>query len=67
MITAVSPEISDVLHAVDYRPSLSWTIPCEPKMTSKGDLSHILKLFAKEIERKLAENYSFEIVDVMIR
>ena len=67
MITAVSPEISDVLHAVYYRPSLSLTIPFEPKMTSKGDLSHILKLFAKEIERKLAENYSFEIVDVMIR
>lgn len=57
MNSSVTPEIHEVMETVHYRPAVSIILPFEPKMGSKKELSHSLKIAAGKVEKELLENY----------
>lgn len=61
----ISPEISEIIGAIHYRPAVSIIMPFEPKMSLKKELLHSLELVADKVELELLENYP-EDVDVMV-
>ena len=60
MNSIVSPEIHEVMETVHYRPAVSIILPFEPKMGSKKELTHSLKIAAGKVEKELLENYPRE-------
>src|SRR5688572_15934023 len=60
MKSVVTPEIQEVMETVHYRPAVSIILPFEPKMGSKKELSHSLKIAAGNVEKELLENYPRE-------
>lgn len=53
----ISPEISEVIGALHYRPAVSVIMPFEPKMGLKTELTHALAMAAGQVERELLEHY----------
>ncbi len=60
MNTIITTEIREVMKSLHYRPAVSIILPFEPKMKSKTELSHSLKMAADRVERELTENYPDE-------
>ena len=60
MNPVVTPEIREVMEAVNYRPAVSIILPFEPKMSLKTELTHSLKTAADKVEQELLENYPDE-------
>jgi hypothetical protein len=63
----ITPEISEVLGAVHYRPAVSIILPFEPKMSLKTALSHALEMAADKVERELQENYPADVEVMMMQ
>lgn len=66
MNTVMTPEISEVMDAVHFRPAVSIIMPFEPKMSLKRELTHSLKLAAGKVEWELLENYPDEMGMLMM-
>lgn len=60
MNPVLSPEISEIIQAVHYRPAVSIILPFEPRMNLKANISHSLKLAAGKVEKELALGYPAE-------
>lgn len=56
----VSPEINEVMKAVNYRPSVSVIMPFEPKMEGRNKRLHALKMTVAKVEKELFEHYPDE-------
>ncbi|MGZ8559749.1 MAG: baeRF3 domain-containing protein, partial [Chitinophagaceae bacterium] len=57
----MTPEITEVMEAVHYRPAVSIIMPFEPKMSLKTGMVHSLKIATDKVEQELMENYPDEI------
>jgi len=62
-----TPEISEVMEALHYRPAISIILPFEPKMKSKTELIHSLKIATDSVEKDLMENYPDEMSILVMR
>lgn len=60
MNKVITPEIREVMEAVQYQPEVSIIMPCEPKMNIKTELDHLLKIAADKVERELLKKYPEE-------
>lgn len=67
MNTALTPEITEVLEAVHYRPAVSLILPFEPKMGLKTELAYLLKMAARKVELQLKENYPEETINLVMQ
>jgi hypothetical protein len=67
MNPVVTPEIMEVMGAVQYQPAVSIIIPFEPKMSAKSELSHALKLALDKVESELLKDYPGDLASLMIR
>jgi len=65
--TLEMPEIREVIEAVYYKPAISVILPFDPKMVAKAEISLRLKDAAKQVERKLLDNYPAEMVFLMMK
>lgn len=61
MNSTLTPEIREVSGALHYRPAVSIIMPFEPKMISKNELTHSLKLALDEVNQQLRNNYQDDI------
>jgi len=57
MNSTLTPEIREISEALHYRPAISIIMPFEPKMVSKNELTHSLKLALDRVNEQLRENY----------
>ncbi len=60
MIKVLTPELRELIEAVQYRPAISIIMPFEPKMSLKTEIIHSLKVAGDKVERELQENYPDE-------
>lgn len=67
MKAALSPEIMDVIEAVQYRPAVSIIMPFEPKMSAKAELTHALKMAVDKVEKQLTSDYPQELAQLVTR
>ena len=63
----LTPDIREVTTAVHYRPAVSIIIPFDPKMGSKNELEHSLKIITQRVEQELRNNYPDEIYIMVIQ
>jgi hypothetical protein len=63
----ISPELSEVMGALHYRPAISVIMPFEPKMGLKTELMHALDMAADKVERELLEQYPADMEVLMMR
>ncbi len=62
----LAPEIHEIIDLVNYRPAVSIIMPFEPKMSSKAEIQHCLKVAVDSVERELKENYSMEMTSLIL-
>ena len=62
----MAPEIREITTAVHYRPAVSIIMPFDPKMGSKNELEHALKIVTHRIEQELRNNYPDEIAQLVL-
>ncbi|MGZ5219053.1 MAG: baeRF3 domain-containing protein [Chitinophagaceae bacterium] len=67
MNASLPPEINEIMEAVHYRPAVSIIMPFEPKMGLKKELVNSLKIAADKVEGELRENYSREVVTLVMQ
>lgn len=67
MNQAITPEISEVIHAVHYRPAVSIIMPFEPKMGAKAELTDQLKRATDKVEKEIRQNYPDDLGNLVIR
>jgi hypothetical protein len=67
MKAVLSPEIVDVIEAVQYRPAVSIIMPFEPKMSAKSELAHALKIAVDKVENEVTRAYPDELAQLVIR
>ena len=62
MNSAPMTDLTEIMKAMYYRPTVSIILPFEPKMSQKAVLTHSLKIAADKVEKELKEHYPAEIV-----
>jgi len=63
----VTPEISEVLKTLHYRPAVSIIMPFEPKINLETELMHKLKTAADKVELELVNNYPAEVAARVVK
>ena len=67
MNPVVTPEIREVMGAVNYRPAVSIIMPFETKMGLKVETTHSLKTAADKVEQELLESYPGEMSSLVMQ
>jgi Bacterial archaeo-eukaryotic release factor family 3 len=62
MTPFLTNEEQEIVGAVKYQPAVSVMMPFEPKMQSKGELEHQLKVTCQQVEKELADSYAADLV-----
>jgi hypothetical protein len=63
----LSPEVSELINVVHYRPAVSMIVPFETKMGLKAEARHELKFLYDQVERQLLDQYPVELAQPVLQ
>jgi hypothetical protein len=67
MKSALSPDVREVIEAIQYRPAVSIIMPFEPKMNAKAELIHQLKIAVDTVDREIRKKHHSDMAELVIR